>query len=351
MLRQHKRLSAGPATWRYDWDADDRLAGVTTPDGSRWRYQYDALGRRISKQRLTADGTGPVARIDFSWDDLVLAEQGFVTHDAAGTFVHTVTWNHEPGGHRPVAQVEHRSPRHAPQGGADGRFHAVLTDAAGLPVELVDPAGAVAWRSRCTVWGQRVMTAEPGAHCPLGFPGQYLDQETGAYYNFHRYYDPAVARYQSADPLGLLPGPNPYAYCGNPLSEIDPLGLSPYRLSDQNPVPKRFNDEYEKIKAMRAAERENALRAARGEPPVNPYPLGRPTPRGGWGPAQTRFENRPGQRLPYRWKDAYEWEVPGPNPGEDRILEGTDGIMGYSRNHYTTVKIFPAPWYPDGGKP
>lgn len=31
VLRQPARLSAGPATWRYHWDADDRLIGVEIP--------------------------------------------------------------------------------------------------------------------------------------------------------------------------------------------------------------------------------------------------------------------------------------------------------------------------------
>uniref|UniRef100_UPI002AD2A1F0 DUF6531 domain-containing protein n=1 Tax=Frankia sp. Cas3 TaxID=3073926 RepID=UPI002AD2A1F0 len=57
-LRQHKRLSGKPRTWRYSWDADDRLTGVTTPDGQRWRYSYDPFGRRIAKQRLAGDGIG-----------------------------------------------------------------------------------------------------------------------------------------------------------------------------------------------------------------------------------------------------------------------------------------------------
>nr|WP_281284625.1 RHS repeat domain-containing protein [Nonomuraea diastatica] len=53
----------GARTWRYTWDADDRLTEVRTPDGQTWRYLYDALGRRIAKER--ADGTG---RVDFVWD-------------------------------------------------------------------------------------------------------------------------------------------------------------------------------------------------------------------------------------------------------------------------------------------
>src|SRR5258707_1180345 len=51
-LRQKTRLSRKPDTWRYDWDAEDRLTSVTTPGGTRWRYTYDPLGRRTAKLRL-----------------------------------------------------------------------------------------------------------------------------------------------------------------------------------------------------------------------------------------------------------------------------------------------------------
>ena len=57
MVRSTRRtLSGQTRQWTYTWDADDRLIGVSTPDGTRWRYRYDALGRRIAKQRLARDG-------------------------------------------------------------------------------------------------------------------------------------------------------------------------------------------------------------------------------------------------------------------------------------------------------
>jgi RHS repeat-associated protein len=63
-------------------------------------------------------------------------------------------------------------------------------------------------------------------HCPLRFPGQYFDAETGLNYNYFRYYDPLSARYGSSDPLGLGPAPDPHAYVSNTTTWSDPLGLS-----------------------------------------------------------------------------------------------------------------------------
>ncbi|MDR2871941.1 MAG: PAAR domain-containing protein [Xanthomonadaceae bacterium] len=38
-----------PQHWYYGWNADDRLIELVTPQGERWRYAYDALGRRVRK--------------------------------------------------------------------------------------------------------------------------------------------------------------------------------------------------------------------------------------------------------------------------------------------------------------
>ncbi|MEU2749769.1 RHS repeat domain-containing protein [Streptomyces collinus] len=37
-------LCLRPDTRRYEWDAEDRIVGMTTPDGARWRYRYCPLG-------------------------------------------------------------------------------------------------------------------------------------------------------------------------------------------------------------------------------------------------------------------------------------------------------------------
>lgn len=54
----------------------------------------------------------------------------------------------------------------------------------------------------------------------------YEDQETGLYYNWHRYYSPKEGRFITSDPIGLAGGLNTYGYGNqNPLRYIDPDGL------------------------------------------------------------------------------------------------------------------------------
>ncbi|WP_243795106.1 RHS repeat-associated core domain-containing protein [Saccharopolyspora gloriosae] len=217
VMRQRKRLSHKPDTWHFSWDAEDRLVGAVTPDGTRWVYRYDALGRRVAKQRLAPDGVTVVEQVEFTWDDTVLVEQ---VHNGR----RAITWNYQEATGTPITQVARVLT--ADQQWVDAEFYSIVTDIIGTPMELVDARGNLAWKARSTLWGEPLPSAPGQAGTPLRFPGQYFDAETGLHYNVHRYYDPATARFTSNDPLGLDPSPNPAAYVHNPLTWMDPLGLT-----------------------------------------------------------------------------------------------------------------------------
>ncbi|MEW2418064.1 putative T7SS-secreted protein [Streptomyces sp. NPDC046866] len=220
-LRQRTRLSRKPDTWRYQWDAEDRLTAVTTPDGTLWNYSYDALGRRSDKRRMAADGITIAEEVTFVWDGMTLCEQTTTAPDQPHQV--TLTWDHN--GLQPLAQTEKLADASGQE--IDSRFFGIVTDLIGTPTELVDETGGIAWRTRSTVWGTTTWNTDAPAYTPLRFPGQYFDPESGLHYNCFRYYDPETARYLSIDPLGLGPAPNPAAYVPNPHTWSDPLGLNP----------------------------------------------------------------------------------------------------------------------------
>jgi len=226
--RQRVRISRPPETWRYQWDADDRLTAVTTPDGVTWRYHYDPLGRRIAKQRLAPDGQ-VLQETTFSWDGVLIAEQA----ETADSQEEVTTWTYQPGTFTPLTQAERISGRDVPQQEIDQRFYAIITDLASTPSELTAADGTLAGYRRHTLWGATHWNPG-GAQTPLCFPGQYADPETGLHYNLNRYYDPGLGSFLSPDPLGLAWSANNTAYVVNPLTEFDPLGLFSCPVSVQN---------------------------------------------------------------------------------------------------------------------
>ncbi|MFH8614263.1 DUF6531 domain-containing protein [Streptomyces sp. NPDC017979] len=242
VLRWKTRLSRKPETWRYTWDADDRLVGAVTPDGAVWRYRYDPLGRRSAKQRLSPGGE-VLEETTFTWEGSTLCEQTTAAHEGAEHPV-TLTWDHR--GLHPVAQTERILS--ATREEIASRFFSIVTDLVGTPTELVDEQGEISWRKRSTLWGTTLWNRDATAYTPLRFPGQYFDPETGLHYNVFRTYDPETARYLSPDPLGLFPAPNPSTYVHNPLTWSDHLGLAPdectitvYRKQTRHPLSHRIH--------------------------------------------------------------------------------------------------------------
>ncbi|MBS2552131.1 hypothetical protein KGQ19_35275 [Catenulispora sp. NL8] len=223
MIRALRRtLSGGRKEWTYEWDADDSLVRVTVPDGTAWQYSYDPFGRRIGKERVGAGGV--TDRVEFSWDGGTLIEQS-VSTDAGGQ---ALTWDYDAGSAeswRPVAQRRRSWSGHAEAQAVEETLHMIVTDVAGTPTELVAPDGSIDWYLTTSVYGTPIAASDHAVDCPLRFPGQYLDNETGLQYNVHRYYDPHTGGYLSADPLGLAPAPNDHGYVLNPLTDFDPLGL------------------------------------------------------------------------------------------------------------------------------
>ena len=104
-----------------------------------------------------------------------------------------------------------------------------VTDHAGTPVKLVNEEGRAIWQAEPDDWGavrNEKMFLNSDIRQPIRFQGQWLDEESGFYYNRYRFYDPRQGRYITQDPIGLSGGLNAYAYVqGNPISNTDPLGL------------------------------------------------------------------------------------------------------------------------------
>ncbi|MEL7979923.1 RHS repeat-associated core domain-containing protein, partial [Vreelandella titanicae] len=186
-------------------------------------YRYDGLGRRISKTVRHPNGT--TATTHYGWDgDRIVREE---TENQRTTVVY------EPGSFVPMLRIDDTQ-----QGQI---LSAYVTDALGTPMQLVTPNGQPRWLAEPDDWAAvKNQRAVRNLTQPIRFQGQWHDEESGLYYNRHRYYDPQQGRYISQDPIGLNGGTNLYGYVSNPTGMVDPLGLA--TMSDQAWRPTSFNN-------------------------------------------------------------------------------------------------------------
>ncbi len=197
-LIQENRGKDGKICTQYKYDLHNQLVEVEK-QGQTTRYQYDPLGRRISKQ----DSFG-TTRYLWAGDQMVQE----VRNNIKKTYVY------EPESFRPVALVQD-----------DQVFHYHL-DHLGTPKELTSDTGRVVWQAQYHTYGNVAKMAVCEVENNLRFQGQYFDEETGLHYNRHRYYNPNSGQFISQDPIGLLGGVNNYQYVPNPTGWVDPFGLA-----------------------------------------------------------------------------------------------------------------------------
>jgi RHS repeat-associated protein len=188
-----------------------RLSSISN-SGSTTTYIFNALGQRVEKSVTSVTL--------FVYDEAghLLGE-----YDGSGNLIEETIWM----GDVPVATLQ-------PNGTGVSVYY-IHTDHLNTPRRITSPSNnVIVWRWDSEPFGTAAANQNPsGSGTPfvynLRFPGQYYDVETGLNYNYFRDYDPATGRYVESDPIGLAGGSySTYAYAsGNPVSEIDPLGLAP----------------------------------------------------------------------------------------------------------------------------
>ncbi|MFP3107532.1 DUF6531 domain-containing protein [Escherichia coli] len=197
-----------------EWNAQGQLTRVISSN-SETRYQYDALGRRISKATYGRHtDRGERSRTTFVWEGFRLLQE--TTWQGKRTYLYDAE---QP--YTPVAAITGR--------GESQKIWYYHTDLTGTVQEVTAADGTLVWAGYQAGFGEnRGDISNSGAYFeqPLRLPGQYYDEETGLHYNLFRYYAPECGRFISQDPISIRGGLNLYRYAPNPLSWFDPLGLS-----------------------------------------------------------------------------------------------------------------------------
>jgi RHS repeat-associated protein len=254
---------------RYEYDAANRLANVTTGigvDAPTTRYVHNALGQRLFKtepqfapvasgsnptdpgviqtllnffSNLWGGSTTPLApsvsdKLGFQYyydeDGSLLYEAG--TGGAQSTGAAHYVYLPTPSGPMPVALYN------------GSRHYAVHTDHLNTPRRLTQSDKKVAWQWAFSAFGDELPTTAKNRFVDttnnpslgtttiadvtfnLRYPGQYFDKESGLHFNWMRSYSPNNGRYTQSDPIDLAGGWNKFGYAEqNPLMYTDPSGL------------------------------------------------------------------------------------------------------------------------------
>jgi RHS repeat-associated protein len=198
--------NSNPTTYKAStlaFDPENRLTsyGTTQMDG------YDGEGLRAWKQT-----GGSTTRIYFLYDDNVPVCE----YDYTGTLTATNTF-----------ETDELISRRSISGSATTFY---TFDERGSVVQRMTSAGSVSSTDLYDSYGSRTGTvSQPD---PWGFAAQagyYTDLEIGLLLLTHRFYDPAMGRFLTHDPINYDGGINLYGYTqNNPINKDDPTGLAVY---------------------------------------------------------------------------------------------------------------------------
>ena len=173
-----------------------------TTEGSTTTFAYDGLGRRVRKTPASGypeiylyDGDNLVVQVNYAMQPIR-------------------EYSYYPGVDQP----------HAVRNSGTGDVPYYLSGTTRSVAALVHGSNQVLQRYEYLPFSAR-RSATGSVERPFQFTAREFNGETGLYYYRARYYEPAIARFISEDPIGLAGGVNPYAYAGNdPVNATDPSG-------------------------------------------------------------------------------------------------------------------------------
>jgi RHS repeat-associated protein len=190
-LKTKTLLTGGPGT-TYSWNADHQLLGITYPDGTTSSFRYDPFGRRVS-----ATNKGQESR--FVYNGLSVQADYTSANQVQTSYLSGLE-----------AVASNGSPAY------------YLSDGLGSVRALTNSAGAISGSYSYDSFGIPA-ASNPTTPTRDTFTGYQYDSTSGLYDAGARYYDPAVGRFLSEDPITSV---NPFPYAANdPVNSVDVNGL------------------------------------------------------------------------------------------------------------------------------
>lgn len=214
-----KILSSGTTAFSYD-GLNNRLSAVDTGNSAKNVELAWSADNTLSK--ATTHKTSTPAQVDYSYDAL-----GLLKNRTAGSDSKNFVWDVNSNiprllsdgdyeyiygaGRIPLAQVKL----------SDGAITYLQTDLNGSVTALTDANGALAGSIDYSPYGK----ATGILASRFGYAGEWTDPSTGFVYLRARWIDTNTGTFLSEDPLAQITG-QAFGYtAGNPLQQVDPLGL------------------------------------------------------------------------------------------------------------------------------
>jgi len=192
---------SGAASGNYLYDGNmKRVRSVVNGKTIYNVYALEQVGQRPNNQSV----------------GLIISGKGHGSGSGTLTHVDAVTDNKKTDYISKVARI------------SNGVITYLHPDHLGSAVSGTTSTGAMAWAERYTPFGETMLS--PTANDNLdGYTGHIKDAATGLNYMQARYYDPALGRFLSIDPVGFSPDMpfmfGRYTYVGNdPVNMWDPFG-------------------------------------------------------------------------------------------------------------------------------
>jgi len=221
LVQEKNKLTS--ETKKYYYDAENRMikyehqTSDISPIDITATYKYDIFGRRLQKN---VNGT----ITNFFWENDTMTYELNDQYQPIRKYLTGSGGIDDYEGHLEYSEItdfphvfypEYRQPWYSymkDQVGTIYKVHSMKTRSI-AESRVYDTFGNLVNQSGTTV-------------TPLGFQGKYFDTESGLNYFYHRYYNSAIGRFTTEDPIGFDGGKNFYSFVGgNPVKFTDKFGF------------------------------------------------------------------------------------------------------------------------------
>ncbi|HAF2549009.1 TPA: RHS repeat protein, partial [Salmonella enterica] len=194
---EYIQLSHTPEVTWYGWDGDrltttetatQRVQTIYTPGSFTPLIRVETQTAELAKavRRTLAEKFQQEAHVTFPPELVAMVDSLEAELQRGELSAVNRTWLAQCG--LTAEQIQNQmEPEYTPQ----RTIHLYHCDHRGLPLALVNAEGKADWSAEYDAWGNVLREINPHKLAQLlRLPGQQYDEETGLYYNRHRYYDP-----------------------------------------------------------------------------------------------------------------------------------------------------------------